>query len=94
MFLELHKKFYGHSTTFSNCYQQHHLQVTGVTIQKCGLPCQDKNDHQIIITHYLLFFSYQQGHILVRKILSFPYYTMKTVCTTEDKDNHICCPLF
>lgn len=56
MFLELHKNFYGCSTTHWNCYQQHHLQVTGVTKQKCGLPYQDKNDHQIIITHYLLFF--------------------------------------
>lgn len=99
------QEFSGHFTLSSNCYQQHHLQVKGVfdiklsdisehtsTIQKCGLPHHDKHDHQIIITHYLTLFPYQQGHILLRQTLIFQSYTMKTLCTTEAKDNDMWCP--
>ncbi len=55
-------------------------------------PVRTNTTIKIIITHYLSFFPYQQGHILLRQTLISQSYTKKTLCTTEAKDNDICCP--
>lgn len=77
------------------CRRQMYLHLNTIMIQKCGLLYQEQTrpSNHYIITYYLLYSPYQQGHILLRQTLIFWPYTMKTQCTAGARDNDIfCCP--